>query len=374
MERCEEVGRAGFSPEGLNHAYGLMEEAVASGGLMGGAIQVARGGQLLAPVVFGRREVEKDGALVEADTMFLVASITKPFVVAAVMKLVEQGVLALDDPVATIVPEFGGQGKDRVNVRHLMTHTSGLPDQLPDNLVLRKQLAPHNRFVERTCELTLSFVPGTRISYQSMGIAMLGEIVERLSGRSLRDFMKEELFGPLGLEGISLGRQASTRDRESEVMIPGGGFQYGDSESDYGWNSEYWRGFGAPWGGMLTTTEDLVKLMGFCLDAEGEVASARVLSSATLREMTTDQTSVMPGLPESEKLRQRWGLGFRLNGQGSWFGDLASWDTFGHSGATGTVAWADPETDVVCVVFTNDPSGATPLRARISNAVATAVL
>jgi CubicO group peptidase (beta-lactamase class C family) len=351
-----------------------MEEAVASGGLMGGAIQVARGGQLLAPVVFGRREVEKDGALVEADTMFLVASITKPFVVAAVMKLVEQGVLALDDPVATIVPEFGGQGKDRVNVRHLMTHTSGLPDQLPDNLVLRKQLAPHNRFVERTCELTLSFVPGTRISYQSMGIAMLGEIVERLSGRSLRDFMKEELFGPLGLEGISLGRQASTRDRESEVMIPGGGFQYGDSESDYGWNSEYWRGFGAPWGGMLTTTEDLVKLMGFCLDAEGEVASARVLSSATLREMTTDQTSVMPGLPESEKLRQRWGLGFRLNGQGSWFGDLASWDTFGHSGATGTVAWADPETDVVCVVFTNDPSGATPLRARISNAVATAVL
>lgn len=374
MQQCDDPKSAGFSEAGLSRAYGLMEEAVMSGRLMGGAIQVARGEQVLPPHVCGRRQVRAGGDTVTPDTVFLVASITKPFVVAAVVQLVERGALSLDDPVATVVPEFGGQGKERVTVRHLMTHTSGLPDQLPDNLALRKQLAPHKRFVERVCELPLMFAPGTRISYQSMGIAMLAEILERVTGRALREFMRKELFDALGLPDISLGRREETQERESEVRIPGEGFEYGDPESNYNWNSKYWRSFGAPWGGMLTTTEDLVRLFGAFLNPERTPEAQRALSPASIREMTTDQTSVMADLPERERLRQRWGLGFRLNNQGAWFGDLASWDTFGHSGATGTVAWADPETDVVCVIFTNDPAGATPLRARVSSVVAGAVL
>ena len=191
MELCDNPVMAGFSEDHLERGYGLMEEAVKSGSLMGGAVQVARDGKLLPARSFGRSELKVDGAEVDADTVFLVASITKPVVVAGVMRLVETGKVTLDDSVEKIVPEFGCNGKDRVRVRHLMTHTSGLPDQLPDNLELRKQLAPHSRFVERICEIPLEFTPGTRISYQSCGIAMLGEIVERLSGMPLRVFLSQ---------------------------------------------------------------------------------------------------------------------------------------------------------------------------------------
>ena len=213
----EEVG---LSSERLERAYGLLEQAVAKGFLMGAAIQVSRKGITLEPRCFGRRELDLHGAPVEPDSIFLVASVTKPVTATAAMLLVERGKLCLDEPVSSIIPEFGKKGKEGVLVRHLFTHTSGLPDQLPENQQLRAKHAPLKEFVRRICEVELLFPPGTNVSYQSCGLAMLAEIVERIEGIPFREFMRREVFDPLEMKGTSLGAQQDKVQRISKVKIP----------------------------------------------------------------------------------------------------------------------------------------------------------
>ncbi len=368
-ENPEEIGLSG---EAIQTACGILEEAVVRGELMGAALQVSRGGVALPPACFGRRKLDPDGPPVEPDTVFLIASITKPIVAAAVMLLVERGEVCLDDLVAELVPEFGRAGKDGVQVRHLLTHTSGLPDMLPENLALRAEHAPLDVFVQQICKVKLLFEPGTRISYQSCGIAMLGEIVQRVEATPVRMFLRREFFEPMGLVDTSLGLRKRNA-RESDVKIHSG--EYGGVDAvSWNWNSDYWRGFGAPWGGLLTTTAELTALcQAFLYD--GALNGNRILNPATVTAMTMDQTSAMPDLTHADRLRQRWGLGWRLRDRvSSIFGDLTSDATFGHEGATGTVAWVDPETETTCVLFTNDPHGAATVRPRVCNTVAAAVI
>jgi len=327
----------------------------------------------LEPRGFGRREMDAHAAPVKPDTIFLVASVTKPVTATAAMLLVERGKLSLNDPVASIIPEFGVKGKDSVLVRHLFTHTSGLPDQLPESQALRAQHAPLREFVRRIRDVELLFPPGTQVSYQSCGFAMLSEIVERIEGMPFREFLRREIFDPLGMKDSSLGAEEGKLQRISRVRIPEGDFQYGSSEADWNWNSSYWWSFGAPWGGMFTTVQDMT---GFCqmfLNG-GQYGPVRVLSPTTVASMTADQIAAMPGISQEVKLTDRWGLGWRLGGRaGSGFGDLLSEATFGHGGATGTLVWADPMLRLTCVLLTNDPAGAARLRGLLSNAVAGSV-
>ena len=366
----EEVG---LSMEGLECAYGIIERAVAEGSLMGAAIQVSRNGMALEPSCFGRRELDLNGAPVEPDTIFLVASVTKPVTATAAMLLAERGKLCLDEPVSSIVPEFGNKGKERILVRHLFTHTSGLPDQLSENQGLREKHAPMAEFIRRICEVELLFPPGTNVSYQSCGLAMLSEIVERIEGIPFREFMRKELFDPLGMKDTSLGAQQNKTERISQVNIPGGAFQYGSSDADWNWNSSYWWNFGAPWGGMFTTVRDMTVFCQMFLNG-GRFGDVQILSPTTVAAMTTDQIVAMPNITEKVKLTNRWGLGWHLRSlSSSRFGDLVSESTYGHSGATGTLVWIDPQFRLTCVIFTNDPQGATRLRPLVSNAIAGSV-
>lgn len=366
----EEVG---LSREGLERAYGIIEQAIAEGSLMGAAIQVSRNGMTLEPRCFGRRELNLNGAPVEPDTIFLVASVTKPVTATAAMLLVERGKLCLDEPVSSIVPEFGNKGKERILVRHLFTHTSGLPDQLSENQELREKHAPMAEFIRRICGVELLFPPGTNVSYQSCGLAMLSEIVERIEGVPFREFMRKELFNPLGMKDTSLGAQQNKTERISQLNIPSGAFQYGSSDADWNWNSSYWWNFGAPWGGMFTTVKDMTVFCQMFLNG-GRFGDVQILSPTTVAAMTTDQIVAMPNITEKVKLTNRWGLGWHLRSlSSSGFGDLVSESTYGHSGATGTLVWLDPQFRLTCVIFTNDPQGATRLRPLISNAVAGSV-
>ena len=146
---------AGFVSDQLSKAYEVMSSAVREGTLLGGSIQVSRDGKTLPPACFGRRQLTENGLKMDPDTIFLVASITKPIIAGAVMMLVERGEASLDDQVAAIVPEFGQNGKKEVQLCHLLTHTSGLPDMLPDNLELRARFAPMSKFIERICACLL---------------------------------------------------------------------------------------------------------------------------------------------------------------------------------------------------------------------------
>jgi CubicO group peptidase (beta-lactamase class C family) len=287
------------------------------------------------------------------------------------MMLVERGRLGLDDRVAEYVPEFAAEGKDEVRVRHLMTHTSGLPDMLPENETLRAGNRPLSDFVAGTCRHPLLFPPGTRVRYQSMGTLMLAEVVVRITGGAIAGFLERELFGPLGMRDTSLGARPETLDRIARVRLS----PEQEAASGWNWNSRYWRELGSPWGGLITTPGDLARFCQLFL-GEGAVGKTRLLALATVRAMTANQLAGMPAVPEEDRRCRPWGLGWRLAwpGHSSNFGDLLGPRTFGHWGATGTLFWADPDAEGFCVLLTTEPQRDDGrLLARASNAVAAAL-
>jgi CubicO group peptidase (beta-lactamase class C family) len=366
---------AGFDPDRLSRAFRLLDDAAACGDIPGAVLLVARHGRPIATHVCGRQYLTPDAPPIRDDTIFLVASVTKPVTATAVMLLVERGKLLLSDRAADYLPEFGSHGKDAVRIRHLLTHTSGLPDMLPDDRALRRRLASLDEFMRHVCDLELEFAPGTHIHYQSMGLAVLGAIVARIEGVALPEFLRREVFTPLGMVDTGLGAAGLDARRIAHVNVPAEML-----DTDWGWNTPYWWHLAAPWGGMFTTVGDFFRFCQMFLN-HGELDGVRVLGPATALEMTQNQTGDVPTIPAEERYRQAWGLGWgvawrRDLGSGwSYFGDLTSPAAFGHSGATGTMAWADPVRDLVCVLFTTEPTvNRSGLLARCSNLVAAAVL
>src|SRR5262245_13021212 len=178
----------GFDPARLALACDLLGRWCAEDRLPAAALCVGRKGGVAQPWLFGRQRLAADSPPLCDDALFLVASITKPVTVTAVLMLVERGELTLGDRVARFLPDFADNGKADVQVRHLMTHTSGLPNQLPSNFALRRAHRPLSDFVAETCRQPLLHAPGTRVSYQSMGTAVLAAIVQRITGRTLAQF------------------------------------------------------------------------------------------------------------------------------------------------------------------------------------------
>lgn len=355
----------GLSATRLGGALRLVEEAVTESLVGAAATAIYHHGKLVCSAPFGQTGWSDRNAPVETDSIFLIASLTKPVTCAGVMLLVQDGQLSLDRSVASLVPESGACGKGDVLVRHLMTHTSGLPDQLANNVDLRTRHAGLDEFVEAVCQLGLLFPPGSRVSYQSMGILMLQEIVERLTGGRLKDLLRERIFLPLGMKDTTLGIPESGMERTVRATQSGDA-NYGSDQTDWGWNSPYWRELGAPWGGLHSTAKDLGKFLSHML---GKAPGP--LSLLARRAMTRDQIAAMPAVPQEQKLTNRWGLGWMLASPS--FGDLVSPHTFGHTGATGTLFWADPESGLACVLLTNQPARGHHLFPRYSNAVASAI-
>lgn len=302
---------------------------------------------------------------------FLVASITKPVTVAAAMWLVERGLIGLDDPVSEFVPEFQGPGKDRIRVRHLMSHTSGLPDMLPANDALRASHATFAEFVREICRCDLIFEPGTRVSYQSMGTAMLAEIVQRIASRPFGRFVREEFFEPLGMNSTDLGVSGAAAEAVVRIRL-----SPEQLATNWNWNSPYWHGFGAPWGGMTSTANDLGRWTRAFLNG-GKLDNARIFSETTVKLMTTSRMDAFPKLSDDDRRTRTWGLGWRIVGAGvaTHLGELLPPETYGHYGATGTIQWIDPIRQAYAVILTSRAFDQTePQMLRLSNAISAAIV
>jgi CubicO group peptidase (beta-lactamase class C family) len=279
------------------------------------------------------------------EALFLLASISKPISAAALMALFDEGKFKLDDSASKFIPEFTGDGREQITILQLLTHTSGLPDQLPENESLRKQHAPLSKFVAQSFRTPLLFKPGLRYRYSSMGILLAGEIAQRISGVNFKELVEERVFRPLKLQRSALGlgafKLADTMRVQTETAEPEAGGGREDAKG-WDWNSEYWRKLGSPWGGAHSSASDVATFFAELLNAEG-----RVLKPETGRLMIQNHNPA--------NLSPR-GLGFALGPKAS--ATRCSEQTFSHSGATGTLAWADPKTNTICVVLTTLPERA----------------
>ena len=361
-----------LDPARVAAAFDHLRGEVDSGFLPAVSATVYHRGSRVAAFHGGHCDPQTRARPVREDTQFLIASLTKPVVCAAAMLLVEEGRFSLDEPVCLYVPEFTGQGKEDTLIRHLLTHTSGLPDQLPEGTELRRRQASRAEFVRAVCACTPLFPPGRGIRYQSMGILMLAEIMERVTGEAVANILLERLLRPLGMGRSVLGMPPAGVEATALVLPPS--FEPGSPDYGADWNTEYWRSFGSPWGGLHSTADDLGAFLHHMLGL-----GPGPLSTATRRAMRRCQTDLIPDIPEAERRAQRWGLGWMLGSR--LFGSLVSRETFGHVGATGTLFWADPATGLATVLLTTQPricrDATRPVRdvyGRYSNAIAAAVL
>ena len=303
------------------------------------------------------------GAAKSPDDIFLLASITKPISVAAVMTLYDKGRFELDDTVKKFIPEFNGEGREKINIRQLLTHVAGLPDQLPENQSLRARRASLDDFVAGAIRTPLLFEPGSRYSYSSMGILLAAEIAQRLTKKDFKTFADETVFQPLKMARSALGlgrfKLEETMRAQTENAAPESGA--GDpTAKEWDWNSPYWRNLGAPWGGAHGSAPDVARFLAEFVHPSGKMLKP---DTARLAVKNHNRAGLTPR-----------GLGFAVGARTG--GKGCSEKTFGHTGSTGTLCWADPATDTICVVLTTLPLRAvTPHPARLSSDhVAAAVL
>jgi CubicO group peptidase (beta-lactamase class C family) len=375
LQWTDDPTEAGFEPVRLEKAMRLASSWCERGDVPAIALVMGRGRVALRPQCFGHVNLAGTASL-SADSLFTVASITKPIVAMGVMQLVERGAITLGDRVTDFVPEFGGKGRYGVRVRHLLTHTSGLPDLLPHDRDLRRANAPLSEFLKETCKAELLFSPGRSVAYSSCGFLLLGEIVARVTQMPLSEFLQREIFEPLGMKNTRLGAPAEwiehSAERFAEVRVP---HDQADG-SAWNWNSRYWRTLGAPWGGLISTAPDLA-IFAHAVLAARQGSTSRLFSPAMVAAATSNQFEPMREIPEADRRCRPWGFGWRLNwpAHGAWFGDLLPADAFGHWGATGTLLWIAPSLDASAVILTTqpqDPDGR--FVARLSNAMLASLL
>jgi CubicO group peptidase (beta-lactamase class C family) len=363
----------GLDESRLQAAYDRLEEWThgRNAPVPGGAILVGRKGKTIEPRLFGRQGPEAESPAIRRDAIFLLASITKPVVYMGALMLVERGLLNLSDPVTRYIPDFAAHHKEATLIQHLFTHTSGLPDMLPKDQELRAAKAPLAKFIDGAIRDTVPLFPaGTNWSYQSMGTLVVAEIIQRISGQSIQDYVYRQIIQPLGLQATRLGSKGLDEHRLVRVQTPS---WHG---ADYGWNSKYWRELGAPWGTMFSTPEDFAVICQMILNG-GEFGDVRFLSPNTVKLMTTNRLDDFPELPEPIRRTAPWGLGWKLNAPGTTGAlcDLLGRQAFGHTGSTGNLLWMDPATGGFCILFTTAERARAPWRlVHLSNAVAAAFL
>lgn len=297
-------------------------------------------------------------------TIVDVASLSKLFTTIAVLQLADDGALDLDDPVSTFLPRFTGPDKDRVTVRHLLTHTSGMPA----GMALWKD---HDTVAERrdaVLSADLTHRPGTTRTYSDLGFIVLGELVEALRGRSLDEVVRTDITEPLGMSDTSYNPEPRAAERiaatEHQPWVSRG-LVHGEVADPNAWAL----GGVAGHAGVFSTARDLAVLAHALLDG-GRSGQTRILASDTVAEMMADQLGELDGPGQ--------GLGF-WRAPCQLTDELTSAEVVGHTGYTGTSLVIDPHTETVVVLLTNrvhpHPDGPRmgPHRRTASNAVAAAL-
>lgn len=294
----------------------------------------------------------------DARTLWDLASLTKVVgMTSAMMQLVERGAVSLDAPVQRYLPEWTGPLKDRVTVRHLITHQSGLP---AFKQYFKLNVSPDS--IRRLFVLTpLDTMPGARMVYSDIGAILLGQIIERVSGETLDGYLARHVFKPLGM--------VDTRYRPPSALLP----RIAPTEKDP-WRGRHLRGEvhdenAAALGGisahagLFSTAHDLDRFARAYLSG-GALDGARLASASTIRAFTTVADSTFSSRA----------LGWDTPAANSSGGHFIGRPAFGHTGYTGTSLWIAPQHDMYVMLLTNrvnptrEHSRIAPVRVAVADA------
>lgn len=342
----------GLSAERLQAAFAHLHGWLADGTVSAVSAVVVRHGRIAGEFTGGQVAPGPESRPVTAGTLFHIASIGKSMTAAGVMMLVEAGKVSLDDPLSDYVPEFKGEWRDAITIRHLLTHTSGLPQDVGPEILAAFTPGSGTAALLMNYYRSAQAVPtGSKVEYSNVGYGMLGLVIEAASGQSYPAFLRDRLFAPAGMSDAYLAPPEPLYPRIAHVdgvPDPGGEFER--------YNSRYARTLTDPGGSVIATAADVAAFYQMFLDG-GRAHGRPVLSPATARLMTTNQTAGLRGGIEGFMAWDEcaWGLGFDLRGtkRPHFSGEFTSARTFGHAGVAGTFAWADPERDLVCVMLGN---------------------
>ncbi|MCP4173541.1 MAG: beta-lactamase family protein [Fuerstiella sp.] len=306
---------------------------------------------------------------------YLAASITKPITAMAIIKLAAEGHLSLAEPISTFLPNFKRAAIRRTTVRHLLTHTSGFPDMLPNNAELRAAHASLDEFVCQAVDVELEFRTATDCRYSSIGFLLLGAIVEVVTGQKLGVFLNEHFFEPLEMTNTWLGMSPKQANKILPTVLPSILPAWQPNAQEWGWNSQYWRTLGAPWGGMISNARDLGRYAEMVLRHGCDENGKQLLPETAVIAAVSDQTARMAAQRDFVGIHRGWGFGWRREwpSHSASFGDFVSTNTVGHWGATGTMMWMDLTSNRYSVILTTTPyEDSQAVIQRMSNVTATA--
>jgi CubicO group peptidase (beta-lactamase class C family) len=368
-----------ISADRLQRLVRMIEKRVTDGDIAGAVVAVGRRGKVVHVSAHGVADLESK-AKMGSSTMFRIASMTKPVVSAAILMMVEEGRIRLNDPVSRYIPEFrgmkvamaqpgagrGGAGGDppqfdrvaanrEITVRDLLTHTSGLGSGPMGNSDIAKAARKDGErlsdYIPRLGGTALEFQPGSRWTYSpGAGFETLGRLVEIASGMPLDQFLRTRIFDPLGMTSTTFWpsdaqwpRVASvyrrTEGRLTKAVMP----------NDTLGRDVYFRGSG----GLFSTAEDYVQF-GLMLASNGELAGKRLLSRKSVEMLRAVHIpDTLPGRPPGEG----YGLGVRVVTDHAARGTLLSNGTYGWSGAQGTHFFVDPEEELTAVLMVQTSIG-----------------
>jgi CubicO group peptidase (beta-lactamase class C family) len=321
-----------------------MEQFVTDGQIAGAITLVATKDRVVHLAAVGKADLAS-GRPMEPDTIFRVASMTKPITATALMMLVEQGKLAVDDPVTKHIPAFEGQKlKDgnaarRVTIRDILTHTAGLATS-PGGGNQDRSLVEIAQAIGR---LPLEFAPGSKWQYSS-GITIAGRLIEIASGESYADFLRRHIFEPLGMKDSTFQLTPEQGRRLAVTYRPGKekglleAVPFPDPTQPRTAN---------PSGGLYSTAADMARFYQAILNG-GSLGDARLLSANSVAQMTRIHT---PGIVTGFTPGNGWGLGWCVVEKPQGVSRLFSSGTYGHGGAWGTQGWVDPQRGLVLVLM-----------------------
>jgi CubicO group peptidase (beta-lactamase class C family) len=347
----------GFDEVRLARVRRQLESDVEAERCHGASLIVARRGRVALEVVLGHAD-RTSGKKLGSDSVFTSLSVGKQFTGALILGLVERGALSLSAPVASVIPEFGKLGKERVTLYQLLTQTSGLQSAIP--AVPPEVLMSIEKLTDYACRSALESLPGARVNYSiALAHSVMAAMALRVDGRgrTFARMLDEDLFQPLGMRDTALGPRDDLLARWCPIRAAykdAGLFEPAALEGIQ--HLVAMPGAELPAGGFLTTVRDIHRFAEM-LRRGGELDGARVLSPATIDCATRNQTGERPnelwnyttGFRGWDPFPAYLGIGFFLRGERPTpgpFGALNSERTFGGIGAGSTAFWIDPEREV----------------------------